>query len=137
MLKQAQEKRKTELHKNFLNCDIAVYCQQLDYGYEIRILGGQRSHVGAVTVSDEQGDLQTIVLPGHKEDVITRKWAEQIWELVKQPVSVLAGVHYDNLEKEQLMEVIRILDQLLENLEQELRLRNTKCSQNVYEKHRH
>ncbi len=33
--------------------------------------------------------------------------------------------------KEQLMEVIRILDQLLENLEQELRLRNTKCSQNV------
>ena len=38
---------------------------------------------------------------------------------------------YGNLEKEQLMEVIRILDQLLENLEQELRLRNTKCSQNV------
>ena len=66
-----------------------------------------------------------------EEDIITRKWAEQIWELVKQPVSVLAGVHYDNLEKEQLMEVIRILDQLLENLEQELRLRNTKCSQNV------
>ncbi|WP_416387315.1 hypothetical protein [Blautia wexlerae] len=32
--------------------------------------------------------------------MITRKWAEQIWELVKQPVSVLAGVHYDNLEKE-------------------------------------
>ena len=44
---------------------------------------------------------------------------------------LLAGVHYDNLEKEQLMEVIRILDQLLENLEQELRLQNTKCSQNV------
>ena len=66
-----------------------------------------------------------------EEDIITRKWAEQILELVKQPVSVLAGVYYDNLEKEQLMEVIRILDQLLENLEQELRLRNTKCSQNV------
>ena len=60
-----------------------------------------------------------------------RKWAEQIWELVKQPVSVLAGVYYDNLEKEQLMEVIRILDQLLENLEQELQLRKTKYSQNV------
>lgn len=66
-----------------------------------------------------------------KKISLTRKWAEQIWELVKQPVSVLAGVYYDNLEKEQLMEVIRILDQLLENLEQELRLRNTKCSQNV------
>ena len=66
-----------------------------------------------------------------KKISLTRKWAEQIWELVKQPVSVLAGVYYDNLEKEQFMEVIRILDQLLENLEQELRLRNTKCSQNV------
>ena len=115
---------KTELHKKFLDCDIAVYCQQLDYGYEIRILGGQRSHVGSVTVADKQGNLQTIVLPGHKEDVITRQWAGQIWKLVKQPVSVLAGVHYDNLEKEQLMEVIRILDQLLENLEQELRLQS-------------
>ena len=50
---------------------------------------------------------------------------------MKQPVSVLAGVYYDNLEKEQLMEVIRILDQLLENLEQELQLRKTKYSQNV------
>ncbi|MFR8279222.1 hypothetical protein [Blautia wexlerae] len=46
-------------------------------------------------------------------------------------MSVLAGVYYDNLEKEQLMEVIRILDQLLENLEQELQLRKTKYSQNV------
>ena len=62
---------------------------------------------------------------------ITRNWAQQIWELVKQPVSVLAGVYYDNLEKEQLMDVIRILDQLLENLEQELQLRKTKYSQNV------
>ena len=44
---------------------------------------------------------------------------------------MLAGVYYDNLEKEQLMEVIRILDQLLENLEQELQLRKTKYSQNV------
>lgn len=66
-----------------------------------------------------------------EEDIITRKWAEQIWELVKQPVSELAGVYYDNLEKEQLMDVIRILDQLLENLEQELQLRKTKYSQNV------
>ncbi|WP_420360551.1 hypothetical protein [Blautia wexlerae] len=46
-------------------------------------------------------------------------------------MSVLAGVYYDNLEKEQLMKVIRILDQLLENLEQELQLRKTKYSQNV------
>ncbi|WP_431189943.1 hypothetical protein [Blautia wexlerae] len=46
-------------------------------------------------------------------------------------MSVLAGVYYDNLEKEQLMEVIRILDQLLENLEQELQLRKTKYSPNV------
>lgn len=102
-----------ELHAKFLDCEIIVYCQQLDYGYEIRIFGGHRSHVGSVTVADEQGTLQTITLPGHKEDVITRQWASQIWEIVKQPVSVLAGVHYDDLKKEQLMEVIQILNKLL------------------------
>ena len=31
-----------ELHVEYMNCDIAVYCQQLDYGYEIRIFGGHR-----------------------------------------------------------------------------------------------
>ena len=112
-----------ELHAEFLNREIMVYCQQLDYGYEIRILGGHRSHVGSVTVADEQGTLQTITLPGHKEDVITRQWASQISEIVKQPVSVLAGVHYDDLKKEQLVEVIQILDKLLTDCKIELQKR--------------
>lgn len=109
-----------ELHAEFLSREIMVYCQQLDYGYEIRILGGQRSHVGSVTVADEQGNLQTITLPGHKEDVITRQWAAEICEIVKQPVSVLGGVHYDDLKKEQLMEVIHILEKLLTECKMEL-----------------
>ena len=50
------------------------------------------------------------------------KWRNKYQQLKKD---------YDNLEKEQLMEVIRILDQLLENLEQELQLRKTKYSPNV------
>lgn len=112
-----------ELNAQYMNCDIAVYCQQLDYGYEIRILGGHRSHIGSVTVADKQGTLQTITLPGHKEDVITRQWASQIWEIAKQPVSVLAGVHYDDLRKEQLMEVIQILDKLLSDCKTELQKR--------------
>ena len=112
-----------ELHAEYMDCDIVVYCQQLDYGYEIRILGGHRSHVGSVTVADEQGTLQTITLPGHKEDVITRQWASQIWKIVKQSVSVLAGVHYDDLKKEQLMEVIQILDKLLSDCKKELQKR--------------
>lgn len=112
-----------ELHAEYMNCDIAAYCQQLDYGYEIRILGGHHSHVGSVTVADEQGTLQTITLPGHKEDVITRQWASQIWEIAKQPISVLAGVHYDHLRKEQLMEVIQILDKLLSDCKTELQKR--------------
>ncbi len=33
--------------------------------------------------------------------------------MVKEPVSVLAGVHYDHLEKSQLLEVIHMLDDLL------------------------
>lgn len=106
-----------ELHVEYMNCDIAVYCRQLDYGYEIRIFGGHRSHVGSVTVVDGQGALQTITLPGHKEDIITR-----------QPVSVLAGVHYDDLKKEQLMEVIRILDKLLADCKTELQKRTRPLS---------
>lgn len=64
-------------------------------------------------LEDETGTLQTIVLPGHKEDVITRQWAAQIQDMVKEPVSVLAGVHYDELEKSQLLKVIHVLDELL------------------------
>ena len=77
---------------------------------------------------DGQGALQTITLPGHKEDIITRQWASQIWEITRQPVSVLAGVHYDDLKKEQLMEVIRILDKLLADCKTELQKRTRPLS---------
>ena len=76
MEKHADFGRKTiVLCAEYMNCDISVHCQQLDYGYEVRIFGGQCSHVGSVTVSDEQGILQTITLPGHKENIITEQWA--------------------------------------------------------------
>lgn len=114
MEKHADFGRKTiVLCTEYMNCAISVHCQQLDYGYEVRIFGGQCSHVGSVTVSDEQGTLQTITLPGHKENIITEQWASEIQEIVKQPVTVMAGVHYDDLKKEQLQEVIQLLNKLL------------------------
>ena len=64
-------------------------------------------------MADEQGTLQTITLPGHKENIITEQWASEIQEIVKQPVTVMAGVHYDDLKKEQLQEVIQLLNKLL------------------------
>ena len=114
MEKHAAFGRKTfVLCTEYMNCDISVHCQQLDYGYEVRIFGGHCSHIGSVTVADGQGTLQTITLPEHKEDIITIQWASEIQGIVKQPVTVTAGVHYDDLKKEQLQEVIQLLNKLL------------------------
>ena len=47
MLKQAQEKRKTELHKNFLNCDILLEVPENRVGVVIEMKYAQEDRMEA------------------------------------------------------------------------------------------
>ena len=95
------------LHKK-----IFAHVKSLDYGCQIILEGGIRSHIGAIAVIDEAGQDHLIAFAGHKEAEVARDWAKKTYMLTKEPVCVTAGVHYDNLAKEDLLQVIEGIEEL-------------------------
>lgn len=76
-------------------------------------LSGGQSHIGAVAVScGEEKDSSVISVPGHREDGPARVMAEALHEALGRNVTVVAGMHWDNLSKEGLDTVLRICARL-------------------------
>lgn len=88
----------------------------LDDGIFVLLTGGERSHIGAVSMSDGKGTLQHIELPGHKEGELAKKWMKVISERVSGPVTVAVGIHYNNLKKDQIDEVLNTTDEMLSEI---------------------
>ena len=82
-------------------------------GINVLICGGDRSHIGSVAACSPDTDVQLITFPGHREDVICRKWAETLSDGLNESVVVLAGIHYDSINKEEIQVILDILDEKL------------------------
>ena len=75
----------------------------------------ENAHVGAVAIGEydhkeERASVSVITRLGHKDDAIAQKAAHLISKSTKKPVCVIAGIHLDNITKEEI-------DKILENAE--------------------
>ncbi|MCD8120478.1 MAG: hypothetical protein LUE29_13565 [Lachnospiraceae bacterium] len=109
-------KERKEFHRNVLDREIRVTVEHLDYGNCITIFGGEKTHIGAAVVADEAGILHSIGLPGHRELEICEEWARDLYAVTREPVSVTAGVHYDEISRENLKSVIQVLKEMKEEV---------------------
>ena len=89
-------------------------------GISILIEGGERGHIGAVAIALSGRLIESIVFPSHKENVICEQWAAKLSSVYNGPVVVEAGVHYDNITKEQIQEILEVLDKELDSLEKHI-----------------
>lgn len=95
---------------------IFVRLTQTDEGITAFVTGGDKTHVGAVTVIDHDGKKDTITLPGHKETIIAETWADVIYAQRRVPVVVTAGIHFEHITKEQIEMVLKATDELLNDM---------------------
>lgn len=102
-----------EIKRTLYGKEIVARITCLDQGLVILLAGGDKSHVGAVTVAGETGTLNTIQLPGHKEAVLSERWAGAVFEKFQVPVVVEAGIHYDEASKEQIFKVVETAEEML------------------------
>lgn len=95
-----------------------IICQVTDLDGDISVLvhGGDRSHIGAVSIAGPDMETLTHSFPGHKEQLITAPWAEKIAAKSGKQVCVQAGVHYDNATARQIGEIMALLDRTLEEI---------------------
>ena len=84
-----------------------------DEGITVSLAGGHKSHIGAVAVVNPIGELSLQTFLGHKEGELAKRFAKKIFETTGYPVVVSAGIHYDNIDKTGIMEVLEVSNKLL------------------------
>lgn len=85
-------------------------------GLNVLLEGGDQGHIGSVSVAVPGMSVQSIVLPGHKEDIVSERWAARLCREKNVPVVVSAGIHFDEMSKEQSAEALEGMDRLLRAL---------------------
>ncbi len=109
----SQFRKKTfEMQRNLFNHSICLKVGFLDRGMHVLLTGGTQTHIGAVSVVNEMGHVQTISLPGHKEYLITEHWSQQLYLASKEPVVLTAGIHYDQLSRQEIEIVMQTVDDM-------------------------
>lgn len=92
-----------------------IICQVTDLNGDISVLlyGGDREHIGSVSMAGPDTEPVTHSFPGHKEQFITGPWAEKIAAKSGKNVCVQAGVHYNNATKEQIGQIMDLMATML------------------------
>ena len=67
----------------------------------------QNAHIGALAIGDydyehERASVSVITRLGHKDDALAREAAYLLSKSTRKPVCVIAGVHLDNITKEEI-----------------------------------
>lgn len=118
-----------EVKRRLSGCDICAQVTKLEEGITVLLVGGERSHVGALTIAEPEADsfgdagkisVQTVDFPGHRERVLSEKWAASIAEQKRCRTIVQAGIHYDSATKGQIQEILRVADELLLEVQQRI-----------------
>lgn len=102
-----------KLHKIYRKQTISVFVLQARCNIQISVMGGDRPHIGAVSIADLNGHISTFQFPGHRESIISERWVKCLYENGCSPVVVCAGIHYDNLNRDEIETVLRLTDELL------------------------
>jgi hypothetical protein len=71
----------------------------------------QNAHIGAVVIGDydaehERASVSVITRLGHKDDALAREAAYWLSKSIRRPVCVIAGVHLDNITREEIDEIL-------------------------------
>ncbi|MGF7047450.1 hypothetical protein J2T13_001955 [Paenibacillus sp. DS2015] len=81
------------------------------------IITGGVAHIGAVAtayVGTEGIEVQTSRVPAHEEHRLVEKCARIAATALGRTVTVAAGIHYDDITKEQINAVVSSVDNLME-----------------------
>lgn len=88
----------------------------------VTITGG-KAHIGATALGTNCGGLASssvITTPGHRDDRVAKTAAEKLAKALGRNVTVVSGIHYDHITKDEIDETLRLCDELVNGLAGEL-----------------
>jgi hypothetical protein len=103
---------------------LSVSLRAVDIGDDLLVtITGGRAHVGAVAVGVTCGGLATssvMTVPAHREDRVVKDAAEKLAKALDRTVVVVAGIHYDAMNHEEIMDTLQLCDKMVNALVGEL-----------------
>ena len=110
--------------------DITAGVRLIGQDVLVAIYGGEKPHIGAVAMAQPRPSLKdpdvtsatasVFTYVGHKEDDLAKAAAEILAAALKTHVVVTAGIHWDNLTKEGIQQIIHnseiLIDLILEKV---------------------
>jgi hypothetical protein len=110
--------------------DITAGVRLIGQDVLVAIYGGEKPHIGAVAMAQPRPSLKdpgvtsatasVFTYVGHKEDDLAKATAEILAAALNTNVVVTAGIHWDNLTKEGILQVIHnseiLIDLILEKV---------------------
>jgi hypothetical protein len=102
-----------------------IYLEAKSIGKDllVAIFGGDEHHIGGVAVAYPTKShyrnastisVNSITLPGHKDYVVANSSAEKLCKELARPVISTVGIHYDAATTEEIQEIIKVVDDLVD-----------------------
>lgn len=86
----------------------------------VLITGGDRAHIGAVSIYSKEEGIKTISLKTHKDYIIGEIFINSIKDIFNGSISVSTGIHIDNISKEQIEYIYKICNEVFNEVKQEI-----------------
>lgn len=98
---------------------VTTDCLQIGEDILVAVYGGDKPHIGAVTLSIPRPSLlehkkrsastSILTLIGHKEDMVARNMGETLAAALDKNVVITCGIHMDDISKEEIEKTIEII----------------------------
>lgn len=82
----------------------------------IRIGGGERPHIGAISICTGADKPLTLSLPGHKDYLVSHIAAQKIFNETGRNTLVIAGIHVDDASGEDIRELMNNAEECIRRL---------------------
>lgn len=100
----------------------ALTLEEIEVGRDMLIIiKGGEAHIGAVsTAYPVRKDpflvkVETTSVPGHKEHLLSEKFARHCTEQLHRSVTVVMGIHFDGLSMDEINTIVTITESMVES----------------------
>lgn len=102
--------------------DINIKLEAVFAGNDLCVLitGGDKPHVGAVSVYSKEEGIKTISLKNHKDYIIGETFINSINDIFNGNISVSSGIHIDNISKQQIDDVYKCCNSIFKKVKMEI-----------------
>lgn len=102
------------IEKKYKNITIRLEALYAGDDLCVLITGGDKSHIGAVSIYSKNDGVKTISLKHHKDYIIGEIFINEIKDISRGSISVSCGIHIDNITKSQIEDIYKLCNMVFE-----------------------